>query len=120
MTLACKRCGGSGEEPAKRKPRKVSPKKAREQRAERATPLPPFCRVNSPVCTRRAQGWHHVLKKSAGGNHRTPRIPACNPCNVYVEDHPTWAKAHGFVLSGHRHVGAMPEKYQAIFGKESV
>ena len=26
-------------------------------------------------------------------------IPACNPCNRYVEDHPVWARSHGFTKS---------------------
>lgn len=55
----------------------------------------PKCAINSPVCTGRTQGVNH---KKGRGRHlldETTWEPACNPCNVYCEDHPQWAIDNG-------------------------
>lgn len=49
------------------------------------------CAVNSPVCTKVAEGLHHILSRgAAGGLEAAERlgpkpVPACNRCQEYVE-----------------------------------
>lgn len=55
----------------------------------------PECAINSPNCTGKTQGVHHVKGR---GKHLMDKQfwkPACNPCNVYVEDHHEWAVENG-------------------------
>jgi hypothetical protein len=51
-------------------------------------------------CTRRAQGMHHLRKRSAAGRVRSRLNTrrACNPCNGWVEDNPALARAVGLVV----------------------
>jgi hypothetical protein len=52
----------------------------------------------SPYCRGRAEGTHHVLKRSQGGKHEAGNLLlACDPCNSHVEDHPAQALALGLV-----------------------
>lgn len=56
----------------------------------------PRCMIKSPVCIGWAQGAHHV--KGRIGKNLTDvkhKIPACNPCNVWVEEHPEEARKMG-------------------------
>jgi hypothetical protein len=68
----------------------------------------PRCVINSPWCKnheadekeKTTEGVHHVK-----GKHSTQMLldedywlPACNPCNNYIESHPEWATANGFKL----------------------
>jgi len=62
------------------------------------------CSIRAPgVCTGQAQGLHHLLSRAeAGGLEAAERlgpkpIPACNPCNEYVEGKGRqWALDNGF------------------------
>jgi hypothetical protein len=59
----------------------------------------PDCEIRSPVCTGHTQGVHH---KKGRGQYLLAKefwAGACNPCNVYIEDHPVWAREHGHKLS---------------------
>lgn len=51
-------------------------------------------------CSQRAQGLHELRKRSAGGSltNRSNLLRACNPCNTWVEDHPTQARELGLVV----------------------
>ncbi len=60
----------------------------------------PKCKVNSPVCIGITQGVHHT--RGRVGKHLTAEqelIPSCNPCNHYVETHPSWAKERGLKVA---------------------
>lgn len=63
----------------------------------------PFCKINSPVCTGKTQGVHHMKGKSTIELLMDKRFwkPACNACNGYCEDHSEWAKENGHKLSKH-------------------
>ncbi len=63
----------------------------------------PLCRINSPVCTRNTQGVHHVKGKPTTELLLEKKfwLPACNPCNGYIEDHSQWAKDNGFKKPNH-------------------
>lgn len=56
-----------------------------------------LCQINSPECTGKSQGTHHLVKRSPK-NLLDPAniLLACNPCNSYIESHVTWAKEKGF------------------------
>jgi hypothetical protein len=58
------------------------------------------CKVNSPVCTKKAQGFHH-LQGRIGANltDKKKKIPCCNPCNRFIEENDAWARANGLKLS---------------------
>lgn len=58
----------------------------------------PLCVIHSPDCTHYTQGVHHVKGKATekllmDENHW---LPACNPCNHYIEANSAWAKEKGF------------------------
>lgn len=63
----------------------------------------PMCRVNSPVCTRETQGVHHLKGKSTTELLLDEKYwkPACNACNLYVEENSLWAIKTGNKLSKH-------------------
>lgn len=55
-------------------------------------------------CTHRAQGLHHLRKRSAGGRvkSRLNTLRSCNACNGWVEDHDALATLAGLVIrEGH-------------------
>lgn len=55
----------------------------------------PNCVIKSPNCTARTQGVHH---KKGRGKHlldKSTWLPACNPCNHYVEANHQWAIDNG-------------------------
>jgi hypothetical protein len=61
------------------------------------------CAVNSPVCTKMAQGLHHILSRAAAGGLEAAErlgpkpVASCNSCNEYVERKGRqWALAHGW------------------------
>lgn len=58
------------------------------------------CKVKSPVCTGKAQGLHHLVKRSPK-NMMDPKnlIPCCNACNLFLETDVEWGVEHGFVKS---------------------
>lgn len=88
------------------RPRKVSPRKRRADRelsilrrqliVERGD----ICQVQiSPHCRHRAEGTHHLKKRSALGKHdRENLLLSCDPCNSFVEDYPKTARAAGLVI----------------------
>jgi hypothetical protein len=51
-------------------------------------------------CRRTATGLHHLRKRSAGGALCDPDnvMRSCDPCNVWVEDHPRLARDLGLVV----------------------
>ncbi len=58
------------------------------------------CKIKSSVCTGMAQAPEHT--KGRIGKNLTDKkhlIPACNPCNGYLSDHPQWARDNGFAKS---------------------
>lgn len=59
------------------------------------------CSIRSPVCTGISEGMHHLAGKGTPELLLDPdnQIPACNPCNLYVEVHDAWARRNGFKLS---------------------
>ena len=58
------------------------------------------CKVKSPVCTGKAQGLHHIQKRSpANLTDVNNQLPACNACNLYIEENSEWAKNNGFTIS---------------------
>jgi len=60
------------------------------------------CQIKSPVCVNRPTYPHHIVGR-IGKNYTDKKkmIRACNPCNTYIEDNPTWAKKLGFKKSKH-------------------
>jgi hypothetical protein len=56
-----------------------------------------LCAVNSPVCTKKAQGWHHL--QGRGKNLFKKRVPCCNPCNGFIEQNDLWARNNGWKIS---------------------
>lgn len=85
--------------------RSVSVKRAAVNRGTRAglnaalkdTVTP--CAVRFDGCTGRATSWHERRKRSAGGSIVDPAnlVAACIHCNDAIEDHPTQARAAGWV-----------------------
>ncbi len=58
------------------------------------------CKVKSPACTGKAQGLHHLQKRSPGNlTKEENQLPACNACNLYIEENSEWAKNNGFTVS---------------------
>src|SRR5688500_10456702 len=66
------------------------------------------CSIKSPVCTRIAQGFHHP-KGRIGENLLKEKIPACNPCNIWVEKNVPWAIANGVIKSRHSNYKRQPK-----------
>jgi hypothetical protein len=100
----CGHIGGSLSEP---KPIKKLSEKRQKVQTKEYLPLVreilkknPNCRIQSPVCTTKAQGLHHLAGRvGAKLTDKKYLIPACNPCNDFVERNPPWARANGFKLS---------------------
>lgn len=67
-----------------------------------ARPENEFCKINSPVCTGKAECVNH--KKRRGGNLRDERYfePACGPCNNYIEANTQWALDNGHLIPVHQ------------------
>lgn len=56
----------------------------------------PDCAINSPNCTKRTQGVHHKRGRGKYLLDESTWLPACNPCNHYVEVHHQWAIDNGY------------------------
>lgn len=84
--------------PKRQKVNLVYDRKARDFREAN-----PFCRINSPVCTRATQGVHHKKGKSTIELllDKNFWMPACNACNLWVEENHKEAVKLGFKLSRH-------------------
>jgi hypothetical protein len=95
-------------EPEEKKPKpiaKMSAKRKVENKALAAIvkelmTICPDCQIKSPVCTGKAQGSDHTQKRSPKNllNKKNIKL-ACNPCNLYKEEHPEWAKKNGHSIS---------------------
>lgn len=59
----------------------------------------PYCEINSPNCTRAAQGLQHMKGRGVNLLNRKFLKRACNACNTYCEEHPQWALDHGHAVS---------------------
>ena len=58
------------------------------------------CEVRSPDCTGTASGFNHRQKRSEKNliNKKNLEI-CCSACQIYIEQHPEWAKANGHQIS---------------------
>lgn len=61
----------------------------------------PFCEMRTPVCTNLAQGLHHMKKRGDNYLNKEYLKRSCNPCNLYVEEHPLYALEKGLSLRRH-------------------
>lgn len=60
------------------------------------------CEIKAPGCTKKAQGLHHVQKRTpANYLLRSNLKRACNSCNLYIELHPIEAIEKGWSVSKH-------------------
>ena len=60
------------------------------------------CQVMSPVCIKSPVRPHHLAGRDGKNLTDLNRmIRCCDPCNIYIERHSTWAKNHGFKISKH-------------------
>lgn len=58
------------------------------------------CKINSPVCTGRAQGLNHKQKRSPNNLINSNNLEnSCNACNLYCETNVGWAKKNGHFIS---------------------
>lgn len=84
---------------------KVSEKRKQEDKVYKkqvkaAVKKDPRCKVKSPVCTGKMQGLHHKQKRSPGNlTKEENQLPACNACNLYIEENSEWARNNGFTVS---------------------
>jgi hypothetical protein len=61
------------------------------------------CVIKSPVCRGRAQHLHEILPRGRGGGLKralrsAPKVPACDPCNDWVSEHPREAHKLGWLI----------------------
>lgn len=63
----------------------------------------PICELRTPVCTRKTQGVHHIKGRATVDLllDQSEWKAACNPCNLWVEQHPKEAKRLGLKKSPH-------------------
>lgn len=55
------------------------------------------CEIKSPDCIKIIQGTHHKRGRVGKNlNDKKHWLRSCNPCNMYCETHPEWAKENGF------------------------
>ena len=61
----------------------------------------PKCQIQSPECTGKTEGVHHVKGKTSYALllNEAHWMAACNRCNVYVEIHDAWAREKGYKQS---------------------
>lgn len=58
------------------------------------------CEIHSPVCTGKAEGLHHIVKRSVKNLMKPENLKrSCNACNSFIEANVDWAQEHGFVKS---------------------
>lgn len=57
------------------------------------------CKVNSPVCTKKAQGFHHLAGRLGKLLTDKKKVPCCNACNQFIEKNDAWARANGWKTS---------------------
>ncbi len=62
----------------------------------------PLCEIKSVVCTGRADGLHHLVKRSPKNfTQRSNLLRACNMCNSFIENNPLLAIEKGWSVSKH-------------------
>ena len=61
----------------------------------------PNCQIKATsCCTVKADGLHHIIKRSAKNLcDKSNLIRACNSCNLFLETNDAWARKNGFVKS---------------------
>lgn len=61
----------------------------------------PLCAIHSPDCMGVTHGVHHTKGKATEELLMDEKhwLPACNPCNLYIETHSKWAIENGFKKS---------------------
>ena len=57
------------------------------------------CEIHSPVCSKIAQGLHHMKKRGEFLLDKRFLKRACNNCNSFLEQNTDWGIEHGFILS---------------------
>ena len=68
------------------------------------------CKVNSPVCTKVAQGFHHLAGREGKNLTGVNKIPCCNMCNQWCEVNDAAARSKGWKKSKF----SIPAKNQKI------
>lgn len=58
-----------------------------------------MCEIKSPVCTKIAQGLHHMKKRGIHLFNKEFLKRSCNACNSFIEANVDWGMEHGFILS---------------------
>jgi hypothetical protein len=102
-------CEGLCRRPVKEKKYYEIPRISKKRLAENKTYTPavkayvkanPYCAIKSEVCTKITDAPHHT-KGRIGSLLSDERywLPACNECNLYIEDNDAWARANGFKVS---------------------
>lgn len=80
--------------------KRIAEKKVYKAQVKEIIKENPNCRINSPVCTGKAQGANHKQKRSPSNYTEKDNLEgACNACNGYCETHPAWAEANGHQIS---------------------
>lgn len=58
------------------------------------------CKIKSPVCVGKMDGFNHKQKRSPANFLKVDNLEnSCSPCNGYCEAHPEWAKNNGHSIS---------------------
>ena len=58
------------------------------------------CAIKAPGCTIKAQGLHHIVKRTAKNLLEDSNLlRSCNSCNTAIENNDAWARKNGFVKS---------------------
>jgi hypothetical protein len=98
--------GYAGEVREKKAPNKKSEKQAKLDKeykkiVKEMLAADPMCEMNTPVCTRKAEGLHHMKRRGVNTLNRKYLKRSCNACNGYVEEHPLWAIENKLSLKVH-------------------
>lgn len=60
------------------------------------------CEIKSPVCTGQSTCVHHTAGRGMENlMDMNTWEAACDPCNLYVEEHDAWARENGHKISKH-------------------
>lgn len=55
------------------------------------------CKVQSPICTKIAQGFHHLAGRLGTLlTDKKKKVPCCNACNTFIEKNDAWARSNGW------------------------
>jgi len=61
-----------------------------------------LCEMLTPICTKIAEGLHHMKRRGINLLNRKYLKRSCNACNGYVEKHPRWAIENKLLVSVHK------------------